>query len=111
MEYFAGSKRWSRNVSDMVPWKSSIGEISSKISSRPEAVGTSRPAACCAATRAFQVALPTSQSKDSVCSASRFGTSSGSLIFAKEMRRGGGFVVFWGGGGGGQRGRESGVVG
>ena len=39
IEYFGGSKRWSRNDRDMVPWKSSIGLISSKISSRPEAVG------------------------------------------------------------------------
>ena len=45
IEYFGGSNRWSRNDRDMVPWKSSIGLISSKISSRPEAVGTSsRPA-------------------------------------------------------------------
>ena len=39
------SKRWSRNESDIEPEKSSIGEISSKISSRPERSGTSvRPA-------------------------------------------------------------------
>ena len=88
IEYFAGSKRWSRKVRDIDPEKSSIGEISSKISSRPEVVGTSRPAACCAATRSFHAWLPTSQSKLSVCSARRFGTSSGSRIFAKETRRG-----------------------
>lgn len=41
MEFFGGSKRWSRNVSDIDPEKSSIGEISSKISSRPDLVGTS----------------------------------------------------------------------
>src|SRR3954463_3447413 len=41
IEYLAGSNRWSRNDSDMEPEKSSIGEISSKISSRPEVVGTS----------------------------------------------------------------------
>ena len=41
MEYLGGSNRWSRNDRDMEPEKSSIGEISSKISSRPEVVGTS----------------------------------------------------------------------
>ena len=44
-EYLGGSNRWSRNDKDMVPEKSSIGLISSKISSRPDWVGTSlRPA-------------------------------------------------------------------
>ena len=48
IEYLGGSKRWSRNDSDMEPEKSSIGEISSKISSRPEVVGTScRPLGEC----------------------------------------------------------------
>ena len=37
---FGGSNRWSRNDSDMEPLKSSIGEISSKMSSRPEVSGT-----------------------------------------------------------------------
>ena len=37
-EFFGGSKRWSRKDSDIVPLKSSIGEISSKISSRPDFV-------------------------------------------------------------------------
>ncbi|GGQ62363.1 hypothetical protein GCM10010195_17430 [Kitasatospora griseola] len=41
MEFFGGSKRWSRKVRDIDPLKSSIGEISSKISSRPDLVGTS----------------------------------------------------------------------
>ena len=40
------------------------------------------------AARACQRALPTSQSKDSVCSARRLGTSSGSRILAKEVRGG-----------------------
>src|SRR6266571_8064871 len=35
-EYFGGSNRWSRNERDMVPEKSSMGLISSKISSRPD---------------------------------------------------------------------------
>ena len=87
MEYFGGSNRWSRNDSDMDPEKSSIGEISSKISSRPERSGTSaRPAALASATRACQRSLPSSQSKLSVCRASRFGTSRGSRIFANETR-------------------------
>src|SRR4051794_3067393 len=88
MEFFGGSKRWSRNVSDIDPEKSSIGEISSKISSRPDLVGTSCPLSSAASTRPFHAALPSSQSKLSVCSARRFGTSRGSLIFAKETRRG-----------------------
>src|SRR5688500_15296690 len=87
-EYLVGSKRWSRKVSDIDPEKSSIGEISSKISSRPDLVGTSCPLSSADSTRDFQAALPRSQSKLSVCSARRFGTSRGSLIFAKEMRSG-----------------------
>src|SRR5262249_46340302 len=86
--FFGGSKRWSRNDSDIVPLKSSIGEISSKISSRPLGPDSSvRPSASAAATLACHVSLPTSQSKLSTCKARRSGTSSGSEIFAKEMRR------------------------
>jgi hypothetical protein len=86
--FFGGSKRWSRNDSDMVPLKSSIGEISSKISSRPDGEDRSvRPSASAAATRACQVSFPTSQSKLSTCNARRSGTSMGEEIFAKEMRR------------------------
>src|SRR5680860_244 len=85
--YLAGSNRWSRNDSDMEPEKSSIGEISSKISSRPEVEGTSsRPAARACPTRSCQRWLPSSQSKLSVWSARRSGTSSGSRILANEMR-------------------------
>ena len=40
-----------------------------------------------ASTRACQRSLPSSQSKLSICSARRSGTSSGSRILAKEMRR------------------------
>src|ERR671927_2028522 len=87
IEYLGGSKRWSRNDSDMEPEKSSIGEISSKISSRPEVVGTScRPLSRAASTRACHLAFPRSQSKLSVCNARRFGTSSGSRILPKEIR-------------------------
>src|SRR6266545_6696560 len=88
-EYLGGSNRWSRNERDMVPEKSSIGLISSKISSRPDCSGTSlRPTVFALATRAFQLSLPSSQSKDSVCSARRSGTSRGSLMRAKETRFG-----------------------
>src|SRR6187431_780059 len=87
MEYLTSSKRWSRKLSDIEPLKSSIGEISSKISSRPERSGTSlRPSAFAAATRACQRSFPRSQSKLSVWSARRSGTSRGSRIFAKDRR-------------------------
>src|SRR3954464_9877463 len=85
IEYLGGSKRWSRNDSDMEPEKSSIGEISSKISYTPEAVGTSwRAFSRAASTRACHLALPRSQSKLSVCRARRFGTSSGSPTLPTE---------------------------
>src|ERR1700761_9113724 len=87
-EYLGGSNRWSRNERDMVPEKSSIGLISSKISSSPDCSGTSlRPAALAASTRFFHLSLPSSQSNDSVCRASRSGTVSGSEMRAKETRR------------------------
>src|SRR4051794_6137523 len=71
----------------MVWEKSSIGDSSSKTSSSPDLVLTSvRPASRSAATRAFHTSLPISQSKDRVCRSSRFGTSRGSWILAKEMR-------------------------
>ena len=64
-----------------------MGEISSKISSRPLFSGTSvRPAAFASATRAFHASFATSQSKDSVCRASRSGTSSVSVILANDRR-------------------------
>jgi hypothetical protein len=86
-EYLVGSKRWSRKLSDMEPEKSSIGEISSKISSSPDVIGTSsRPASTASCSRACQASLPTSQSNDVVCRCRRFGTSRGSRILAKETR-------------------------
>src|SRR6478735_4824090 len=86
-EFLGGSKRWSRKESDMVPEKSSIGEISSKISSRPDLVLTSvRPSARASSTRSRQAAFPTSQSKESICRSRRSGTSMGSAILAKEIR-------------------------
>ena len=73
----------------MVPWKSSIGEISSKISSRPEVDGISpRLFASDATKRERHFSFPSHQSTLSTCSANRFGTSSGSRIFANEIRRG-----------------------
>src|SRR3984885_2506145 len=93
-EYLGGSNRWSRNDRDIVPEKSSIGRISSQISSTPDCSGTSlRPACLAAWIRAFHLSLPSSQSKDSVCKASRSGTFRGSLIRAKDTRRGPRFVA------------------
>src|SRR5215213_4180092 len=70
----------------MVPEKSSIGEISSKISSRPDLVLMSvRPSPSAVSTRLRQASLPTSQSNESICRSNRSGTSIGSAIFAKEI--------------------------
>ena len=78
----------------MVPEKSSIGLISSKISSRPDCSGTSlRPAALASLMRACHLSLPSSQSNDSVCRARRSGTLSGSVIRAKDTRPGPGFAA------------------
>src|SRR6202041_1430447 len=93
-EYLGGSNRWSRNDRDMVPEKSSIGLISSKISSRPDCSAMSlRPASLAAWIRAFHLSLPSNQSNDSVCRASRSGTFRGSLIRAKDTRWGPRFVA------------------
>src|SRR5271169_1852736 len=87
-EYLGGSNRWSRNERDMVPEKSSIGLISSKISSRPDCSDKSfRPASFASVMRACHLSLPSSQSNDSVCRASRSGTLSGSWMRAKDTRR------------------------
>src|SRR5215472_7599310 len=72
----------------MVPVKSSIGLISSKISSSPDCSGTSlSPAFLADVTRLSQRSFPSSQSNDSVCRARRPGTSRGSLMRANEIRR------------------------
>src|SRR5215475_7359476 len=93
-EYLGGSNRWSRNESDIVPVKSSIGLISSKISSRPDCSGRSlRPSECSFSILVCHFSLPSNQSNDSVCSARRLGTSSGSLMRAKEMRWGPGAIA------------------
>src|SRR5688572_32055882 len=71
----------------MVPEKSSIGEISSKISSSPDLVLMSvRPWSNAVSTRTRQASLPMSQSNESICKSSRSGTSMGSAIFANEIR-------------------------
>ncbi len=87
--YLGGSKRWSRNESDIDPWKSSIGEISSKISSKPDCFGISpRSGLSFLPIRARHASFPSSQSKLSIWRANRFGTSCGSRILAKEIRAG-----------------------
>src|SRR3984885_9196996 len=70
----------SRNSSDIVSEKSRIGLISLRISSRPDGVPGS--------TDSRHSGEPINHSNDEVCSASKLGTSSGSLIRANEMRRG-----------------------
>src|SRR6266496_62571 len=81
-EALTSSKRGLEKDSDMDPEKSSIGEISPRISSSPDcALGSPE-------TRLRQASLPISQSNDSVCRARRLGTSRGSRILAKEIRRG-----------------------
>src|ERR1700760_873708 len=82
MDALTSSKRGLEKDRLIEPEKSSIGESSLRISSRPELAELS-PAA-----RAFHASLPTSQSKDSVCSARRLGTSNGSRILAKDVRGG-----------------------
>src|SRR6185295_11480591 len=66
------------------PEKSSIGEISVRISSRPP-TGFSSPASM---RRWNHASSPTSHSNDWVCRSSRSGTRRGSRIFAKETRVG-----------------------
>src|SRR6478735_2977100 len=82
MDALTSSKRGLEKDRLIEPEKSSIGESSLRISSRPEA-GEVSPS-----TRARHASLPTSQSKDSVCSARRLGTSSGSRILANDVRGG-----------------------
>src|SRR6266545_3303144 len=82
MDALTSSKRGLEKDRLIEPEKSSMGEISPRISSRPDvAFGSTE-------TRARHASLPTSQSNDSVCSARRFGTSSGSRIFANDARGG-----------------------
>src|SRR3954469_21442193 len=80
MECGGSISRGSRNSSDMVSEKSRMGLISSRISSRPDSV----PGAAVAR----HSSAPISHLNDAVCSARRSGTSSGSVMRAKERRRG-----------------------
>src|SRR5215207_3658978 len=82
MEALTSSKRGLEKDRDIEPEKSSMGLISSRISSSPDAASGSPE------TRACHASLPISQSKESVCRASRCGTSSCSEIFPKEIRSG-----------------------
>ncbi len=72
----------------MVSEKSSIGEISSKISWRPDLLGDVLALAARRSTTASHFSLPISQSKASVWSERSWGTSMGSWILLNEMRRG-----------------------
>src|SRR5689334_10273382 len=83
-EALTSSKRGSEKDSDIEPEKSSIGEISVRISSRPP-TGFSSPASM---RRWNHASSPTSHSNDWVCRSSRSGTRKGSRIFAKETRVG-----------------------
>src|SRR5919107_1957315 len=83
-EALTSSKRGSEKDRDIEPEKSSIGEISMRISSRPP-VGLSSPASM---RRWNHASSPTSHSNDWVCRSSRSGTRRGSRIFAKETRVG-----------------------
>src|SRR3954451_8753010 len=69
----------SRNSSDMVSEKSRMGLISARISSSPHKVS---------GLAARHSSSPISHLNEAVWSASRSGTSSGSEMRAKEMRRG-----------------------
>src|SRR3954451_7465188 len=80
MECGGSISRGSRNSSDMVSEKSRIGLISSRISSSPD----SEPGSALAR----HSSLPISHLNEAVCSARRSGTSSGSVMRAKEIRRG-----------------------
>jgi hypothetical protein len=90
-EALTSSKRGSEKDRDMFPAKSSIGEISVRISSRPP-TGFSSPAS----TRRWNHASsPTSHSNDWVCRSRRSGTRCGSAIFAKETRVGAPGRFWW----------------
>src|SRR3712207_1489284 len=71
----------------IVPEKSSIGEISSKIYTRPDlALSSVRTSSNALSRRLRHASFPTSQSNESICRSSRSGTSMGSAIFANEIR-------------------------
>ena len=88
-EYLGGSNRWSRNDRDMVP-----GEVLDRADLLEDLLEAGLLGNVLASgflgglIRAFHLSLPSSQSNDSVCRASRSGTFSGSLIRAKDTRLG-----------------------
>src|SRR4051812_42708702 len=85
------SKRGLEKDSDIEPLKSSIGEISSRISARPPTAS-----ACSSGGRVLRhCGLPTSQSNEAVWRASRSGTSRGSWILANETRSGAPGIFCW----------------
>src|SRR5262249_43391653 len=86
MGALTSSKRGLEKDRLIEPEKSSIGESSLRMSSRPE-ICEAAPRVP-ASTRARQASLPPSQSNDSVCNARRLGTSSGSRILANDVRGG-----------------------
>src|SRR3954470_11931649 len=90
-EALTSSKRGLEKDSDIEPLKSSIGLISSRISARPPTAS----ACSSGASVARHSGLPISQSNEAVCSASRSGTSSGSLILAKDTRSGAPGIFCW----------------
>src|SRR3954463_5342648 len=100
MECGGSISRGSRNSSDMVWEKSRIGLISSRISSSPD----SEPGSALAR----HSSLPISHLNEAVCSARRSGTSSGSVMRAKEIRRGAREEEGGGGGAGAGEGRRRG---
>src|ERR1700709_1224249 len=87
MDALTSSKRGLEKDRLIEPEKSSIGEISPRISSKPDWSRTTTPSSAFA-TRLRQASLPINQSNDSVCRARRLGTSNGSRIFANEVRGG-----------------------
>ncbi len=84
-EALTSSKRGSEKDRDIEPEKSSIGESSARISSRPPTTGPSPRSAAFARQRSE----PINHSKESVCRSRSPGTSSGSRIFANETLFGG----------------------
>src|SRR5664279_3238383 len=86
IEALTSSKRGLEKDRLIEAEKSSMGESSLRISSRPEIATALVPGSLASLER--HASLPTSQSKDSVCRARRLGTSNGSRILANDVRGG-----------------------
>src|SRR6476620_2892743 len=80
VEAFTSSKRGSEKDRDIEPEKSSIGESSARMSSRPPEIALSPRAAA----RSRQLCAPINHSNESVCRSRSPGTSRGSRLFANE---------------------------